>query len=829
MSPILVKSAMVKKMNSNVAGPCATVLVTTLLVPSIVKVNNVYTCGALISTAFTPCGKVSAYSVKTTDNLRRFILPIFGLSYVMPKTVSGFRTRSPEKKVLFSSGFRRSSSTLFRGANVSRSFSSEAVALGCSKEVEQLIDALKEASINNNIKEVNRLTLLIISKPIFWVLCHKSIKSSPGVETLGDSNLLPNSENLTLDGIDQDFFLKLTSNILTGKFKFGPYRGVEIPKNGTKARPIRIADSRDKIVQKGLAIILEILSEHRFLENSFGFRRGRSCHDAIDFIKKKVPSGLWVIEGDIEKCFDSIDQKRLVSLVKKKYVSQQVFIDLLYKGFKARTLSVTSKTWDNAGLAQGSIVSPILANIYLHELDLFIEHPTNSLLQICKKKSTVTPNNKYSKFLKPTREEDSVGDTIRRTKGKLKMYKYYQQLRISKIKKARKLNLLASSFKKRNLRIAYVRYADDWLLFVWGTYDDCKRIKNLVQNFLLGDLGLKLSDDKTKISYLKKDKVNFLGFQITQSKHIFITPRKDLMPQGTRDLIAKLRKVKRGRKTLKYRGQTTSFPRIRINFSMTAVLQSLVDKQMVRLKPVEPTSKKLIFFPTSYKPALSYEIPNIINYLKSVFRGLASYYGIAHNWYDAKTLYNYYGLFCTAMTIAHKTKSSISKVFKKYGNNLTVTDQNNSVLAKFGVLENNDFKKSVQFFKPYTRIDTDALLKKHLKISNKHLIVRPCAICGATPTDMHHIKHVRTVLKKKLAQKNKFNAILEALRLVNRKTLPLCKEHHYMVHNGLYDGESLKNVFKSFKEQGVGYNKVKADVLVTKVDRLEQEKNKNKN
>jgi group II intron reverse transcriptase/maturase len=796
------------------------------ILPIIVKVNNVYTCGTLISTAFTLYRKVLAYSVKTTGDLRYFILPIFGLNYVMPGTFSSFRTRSFKKKIVFNSGFRKSSITFFRGADVSRSFSSKTVALGCSKEVEQLIDTLKAASIKNDIKEVNRLTLLIISQPIFWVLCYESIKSNPGMEALGGSSLLPDSKNLTLDNIDQNFFLKLTSNILTGKFKFGPYRGVEIPKNGKKPRPIRIADSRDKIVQKGLAIILEILSEHRFLENSFGFRRGKSCHDAIHFIKNKVPSGLWAIEGDIEKCFDSIDQKRLVSLVKKKYVSQQVFIDLLYKGFKARTLSVTSKTWDNAGVAQGSIVSPILANIYLHELDMFIEHPTSPLLQICKKKSNVTPNPKYSAFLKPTEDENLVGQTIRNTKGKLKMYSYFQKLRISKIKKARKLNLRASHFKKRNLKTVYVRYADDWLLFVWGTYNDCKIIKKLIQNFLLGDLNLKLSDEKTKITYLKRNKVNFLGFQISQSKPIFITPRKDLMPQGTKDLIANIRRLKTRRKTIKYRGYTTSLPRIRINFSMTAVLQSLVDKQMVRRKSGGINTKS-IFFPTSYKPALSYEIPNIINYLKSVFRGLAYYYGIAHNWFDAKTLYNYYGLYCTAMTIAHKTKSKISKIFKKYGNNLTVTDQNNSVLAKFGTLENDDFKKSVKFFKPYTRIDTDALLKKHLKISKKHLIVRPCAICGTTPTEMHHIKHVRTVLKKKLAKKTKFNGILEALRLVNRKTLPLCKEHHNMVHNGLYDGESLKSIFKSFKEQGVGYNKSKANVLINKVGRLEQEKKKN--
>lgn len=93
---------------------------------------------------------------------------------------------------------------------------------------------------------------------------------------------------------------------------------------------------------------------------------------------------------------------------------------------------------------------------------------------------------------------------------------------------------------------------------------------------------------------------------------------------------------------------------------MSSVLVKLVDKGLVRYK-----AGKL--FPTSYKTTLQYNISNIIIYLKSVFRVLANYYGYCHNWYDAKTLYNYFGKFCVAMTLASKTKYKVPKIFAKCG------------------------------------------------------------------------------------------------------------------------------------------------------------------
>jgi Type II intron maturase len=221
-------------------------------------------------------------------------------------------------------------------------------------------------------------------------------------------------------------------------------------------------------------------------------------------------------------------------------------------------------------------------------------------------------------------------------------------------------------------------------------------------------LDLDLSEEKSRLIFLKKEKAKFLGFQIWQSPSILLSEKADVNPYG---------KIDRVKINSKFRWVCKQIPRIRITFSMNDVLQKLVDKGFVIYKAGK-------FFPTSYKSALQYEIANIVSYNKAVFSGLVNYFGFAHNWYDAKILYNYFGRFCTAMTISHKTKSKITKVFKKYGPELNITDSNNKVIASFGVLSNAKFIKKVRnsngFF-PYIT-DIEQLLLANLRVAKQHLI-----------------------------------------------------------------------------------------------------------
>lgn len=288
--------------------------------------------------------------------------------------------------------------------------------VGSSEVVAQELKRLRECSEKNNIDEVNAIVKPLLSNPDFWIQCYESIRSNPGVQSPGGSSII--GKTVTLDGINLDFFQELSNLLPKGKFQFGPIRRADIPQKQGRTRQLGIADSRDKIVQKGMAVILETLCEHRFHECSFGYRRGKSTHDALDYIKKKVPSGMWAIEGDISKCFDSFNHKRLVSLVKKKYVSEQVFIDLLYKALKSKIVSINSSFRNKIGTSQGSVVSPILSNIYLHELDCFINE--SEIMDKFRKGKPARSNHKFVSFLKVSKAELVDAENIKKTKGKLK-------------------------------------------------------------------------------------------------------------------------------------------------------------------------------------------------------------------------------------------------------------------------------------------------------------------------------------------------------------------------------------------------------------------------
>jgi hypothetical protein len=170
-------------------------------------------------------------------------------------------------------------------------------------------------------------------------------------------------------------------------------------------------------------------------------------------------------------------------------------------------------------------------------------------------------------------------------KAKKKYWKFLHKLRASKLRLADSHNIPRVIYKGRNRKIAYVRYADDFIIFVWGTKNDCLEIKKLVKNFLKSELNLDLSDDKTHITYLKKRKAEFLGFQIWQSPAKLLSSKSDINPLGKKD---------RKNMKSKFRGATMQTPRTRITFSMNKVLRKLVDKGLIRYKAGK-------FFPTSCK------------------------------------------------------------------------------------------------------------------------------------------------------------------------------------------------------------------------------------
>jgi group II intron reverse transcriptase/maturase len=155
----------------------------------------------------------------------------------------------------------------------------------------------------------------------------------------------------------------------SGRYKAPPVRRVHIPKPGstTQTRAIGIPTLEDKLLQRAVAMLLEPIYEHDFHDSSYGFRPGRSAHQALDQLWRQLTNqqGGWIVEVDIQKFFDTLDHQHLREFLRQR-IRDGVVVRLIGKWLKAGVLEEGQLSFPKAGSPQGGVISPMLANIYLH-------------------------------------------------------------------------------------------------------------------------------------------------------------------------------------------------------------------------------------------------------------------------------------------------------------------------------------------------------------------------------------------------------------------------------------------------------------------------------
>jgi group II intron reverse transcriptase/maturase len=160
----------------------------------------------------------------------------------------------------------------------------------------------------------------------------------------------------------------LESRAKTGTYRAPPVRRVHIPKgSGPETRPMGIPTFEDKVLQRAVVMALEPIYEQDFLDCSYGFRPGRSAHQALEALWKQVMDlgGCWLVEVDIRRFFDTLDQAQLRELLRRR-VRDGVLLRLISKWLHAGVLEDGCLTYPEAGTPQGGVISPLLANVYLH-------------------------------------------------------------------------------------------------------------------------------------------------------------------------------------------------------------------------------------------------------------------------------------------------------------------------------------------------------------------------------------------------------------------------------------------------------------------------------
>ena len=169
-----------------------------------------------------------------------------------------------------------------------------------------------------------------------------------------------------------DYLAELARSLRESSYQPEPVRRVHIPKGKGQTRPLGIATVKDRVVQTALKLVIEPIFEKEFLPVSFGFRPERSCKDALRVVNQALKDGYtWVVDADLQSYFDTLPKQPLLALVREK-VSDGKVLELLRRFLDQDVMEGLKRWTPTAGTPQGSVISPLMSNLYLHGLDVLL-------------------------------------------------------------------------------------------------------------------------------------------------------------------------------------------------------------------------------------------------------------------------------------------------------------------------------------------------------------------------------------------------------------------------------------------------------------------------
>lgn len=595
-------------------------------------------------------------------------------------------------------------------------------------------------------KWIHKDIFRILYKDEIWIAAYEKLKNNKGA-------LTPGSTSETMDSMSLERLKRLQEKVCKETYIFNTVKLTHIPLANGKQRLLGLPTANDKIVQEALRMILDAIYDPIFSNLSFGFRTGLGCHDALDHVERRFRWVDHVVEGDIAEAYPSIDHHILVKFIEKR-VDDPRFIRLIWKLLGCGVLYEERTTWSKTGVPQGSIVSPILVNIYYHELDEFVQGLKEQF-------EILQSNRKYQKSLAYKSLEYKI-NKVYKEMGNYEPQSLKRQKLAKTLKVLRNERLQTEGLKNKTIRIEYVRYADDWMIGISGDRNLAFQIKDLVADFTKNSLLQKLHPVKTKVTDLKIGNVHFLGYEIFLPRNRPISGYKG-----------------KGVKTIR-RGQ----PQLRFDIPIDKVTKRYIERGYFKQTPdqIRPISR------ASYTVL---EDHVIVSHYRSIWLGLLNYYSGCTN--RGRLQYIHYLLHMScAMTLGHRHRMSCTKIFKKHGKNLTIKIPHREKTVSFPYqtswkLSERKWLRGKTVLPPIDR---------YANLISRSSLGLPCAICNSekVPIEMHHVKHVRK-------QGFRYKEFHEQMALLNRKQIPLCRDCHKNVHAGLYDGPSLESLRQRLKKK----------------------------
>ncbi|MGR8008165.1 reverse transcriptase domain-containing protein [Streptomyces hypolithicus] len=553
--------------------------------------------------------------------------------------------------------------------------------------------------------------------PQLYLLAYGRIYANHGAMT-------PGVTKETVDGMSQRKIGRITDAMRHERYRFRPVRRVNIPKKNGKMRPLGLPTWSDKLVGEVVRLLLEAYYEPTFSGHSHGFRPRKGCHTALREVAHTWTGTSWFVEGDIADCFGSLDHEVLLSILGEK-IRDNRFLRLVRNMLTAGYVEDWRWGATLSGAPQGGVTSPVLSNIYLHQLDEFVERV---LVPEHTRGERRARNPQYLAVANLLAKARRRGDRVEARRLRQQMHSLPSA------------DPDDSAFR----RLRYVRYADDHLLGFTGPKAEAEEIKQRLATFLREELKLELSQEKTLITHARTQAARFLGYEITTQQNSS--------------------KITRGRRVVN--GQIA----LRVPLD---VIKAKCSPYLAHGKPAK-------------QPALMNSDDHaIVATFGTVYRGIVQYYLLAG---DVYRLHRLQWVMETSMlkTLAGKHRSTVSKMAAKHK---TILETPNGPRVAFEArIERENRKPLVARFGgiPLQRQRTAELADREpvrVDYPQRELIARlladTCEICGSKGNvQVHHVRALADLAHAGWQPSDWARVMLQR----RRKTVVACDTCHDRIH-----------------------------------------------